>query len=449
MSDHTSASTATRELTTRVAGAAPRPGLPLVPAVNTLRLAAQHFGAALLYLVAGAAGLVWIAPELSAGMYTAPRVAGVTHLFTLGWITTTIFGALHQVLPGALGAPIRSERAAHLGFWTFAPGAGLFAAGVATGVTALHHGGIALVSIGILLTVGNIAFALPRARARDVTWWAIAIASAFLVSTLVLGVMLLHNLHTGFIADARLRFLATHLHVALAGWALIMMVGISHRMLPMFLVAHGADTRWSARSVALLTVGVPTLGTGLLGRIAALSWVGVLLLGAGVACFLFQAYAFHAVRVKKKLDVGMRYAAVALGFLGVSALLGPAVLVDAGAHPRLATIYVVVALLGGVVLYAVGFFYKIGPQLAWTALSRDPARRGAIPSVAALFSARVALAQLALMSFGILLLAAGIAVASPSVTRGGGALLLGGVLLFISQVARVALVVAPLPSTST
>jgi hypothetical protein len=415
-----------------IAGA---PGHP-VPRADALPLAAAHFGAAILYLLAGAAGLVWIAPELAAGTYTAPRVAGVTHLFTLGWLTTTIFGALHQLMPVALGAPARSPRASQLAYLTFVPGAGVFAFGVATGITAFHHGGIALVSVGVLLAVGNIAFTLPRARARDATWAAIALASAFLFSTLVLGVVLLHNLHTGFVAAARLRILSTHLHVALVGWALIMIVGVSARLLPMFLLAHGADARWTARSIALLASGVLALAAGLLGRLPGATWLAVVLLEAGVACFLVQAFLHFRVRMKKKLDVGMRFAGVALAFLAVSASLGPAALVGGAAQPRLATAYVVVAVLG-IVLYVVGFFYKIVPLLAWTARYRGAMGRTAVPTVAQLFSARIAYAQLAVMSLGIVLLASGVVMGSVHVTRCGAVLLLVGVLAFVSQIIRV------------
>ncbi len=409
------------------------------PATGSLALAGRHFAAAMLYLLAGAAGLVWIAPDLAAGLYATPRVAGITHLFTLGWLTTTILGALHQLLPVALGAPHPSERVGHLSFWTFAPGAGLFAAGVATSVTALHHAGVALVAAGVLLAAGNIALTLPRARARDATWAAIALALAFLVSTLGLGVVLLHNLHTGFLAAARLRVLSTHLHVALVGWALIMMVGVAHRLLPMFLLAHGADTRWTARAITFLAAGVVALAAGLLAGVAAAAWLGALLLDAGVACFVWQAVSFHRVRVKKALDVGMRFVAVALGFLVTSALLGPAVLAMGPTHPRLAASYVVTGLLGGIVLFVVGFFYKIVPLLAWTVRYRGRMGQGPVPTVAAMYSTRVAHVQLALMSLGVALLATGIAAGSAHDTRCGALLMAAGVLAFASQIARVAL----------
>jgi len=409
----------------------------LTPASSAIGLATEHFVAATLYLIAGAIGLVWIAPELAMGAFPSPHVAGVTHLFTLGWLTTTIFGALCQLLPVALGSPIRSSRIAQVAFWTFTPGAGLFAAGVAASSTLLNHTGVVLVATGVVLTVGNVAATLPRARSRDVTWTAIALAISFLASTLVLGVVLLHNLHTGFIAAARIRVMSTHLHIALVGWALIMMAGVSHRLLPMFLLAHGADTRWTKRSLLLLAAGVLALAAGLLTTFSAAAWTGVALLEAGVGCFLWQAYAFYRARIRKKIDVGMRFAVMALGFLAASAALGPFVLADHVAHPRLATAYVTIGLLGGIVLFVTGLLYKIVPLLAWTVRYRTRMGKGAVPTVADTFSARVAHMQLAVMSAAVVLLAIGIVAASPHVARCGAVLYLAGALLFASQLVRV------------
>lgn len=81
-----------------------------------LHLPGEHFVAALTFLALGGVGLVWIAPELAAGAFLAPRVAGVAHLFTLGFVTMSILGALYQFLPVAVGTPIRSQRAAHVSF---------------------------------------------------------------------------------------------------------------------------------------------------------------------------------------------------------------------------------------------------------------------------------------------------------------------------------------------
>lgn len=410
----------------------------VAPTAPSLRLPGEHFGAAMLYLVAGALGLVWIAPELAMGMYASPHVAGVTHLFTLGWLTTTIFGALCQLLPAAFGAPLRSTKLGHAAFWTFAPGVGLFACGVADSSATLDHAGVGFVAVGVVLALVHIGSALRRSRSRDVTWTAACVALAFLASTLVLGVVLLHNVHSGFLAAARIRVLAIHLHVAIVGWVLLMIVGLSHRLLPMFLLAHGADTRWTRRSLIALGAGVVLLGSGLATERPELMWAGAAALDVGVACFLWQAVSFFRVRVRKRTEVGMEFVATALVFLATSAMLGPFVLARGAGHARLATAYVVVGLLGGVVLYVAGFFYKIVPMLAWTARYRNRIGRGQLPTVAESFSARVARLQLAAMAAGVSLLGAGIGAGSSTITRAGAMLFAAGAFLFASQMARVA-----------
>ncbi|NIQ54970.1 MAG: hypothetical protein GWN85_16270, partial [Gemmatimonadetes bacterium] len=93
-------------------------------------------------------------PDLAAGLYATPRVAGVTHLFTLGWITTSIMGALYQFLPVALGEPIRSTRLAHATWAIYVPGVAVFAAGLFFGVMSVMAVGAAVFGTGVLLFAG-------------------------------------------------------------------------------------------------------------------------------------------------------------------------------------------------------------------------------------------------------------------------------------------------------
>ena len=418
--------------------AQPGPSAPARPATATApsRLVIRHFTAATLYLVAGALGLVWIAPELAHGMYLSPRVAGVTHLFTLGWLTLTILGALGQLLPMALGAPIRSMRLARASFWILAPGIGVFAFGVAASTTPFLIGGVLLVAPGVLLAVGHVGATLTGARARDVTWTAIALGTAFLASTLVLGLVLAHNLHTGFVAAARVRILAAHLHVALVGWAMIIVVGVSRRLLPMFLVAHGADARWARRSLVALALGVPMLATGLIAVIPAASWVGAALLELGMGAFLWQAFLFYRARTRPSLDVGMRFAFAGLPFFGAAAIVGPVVLALGGAHGRWATAYAVAGLLGGFVPFVTGFVYEIVPTLAWTARFAGRLNRGRLPSVAQLYSRPLAMAQLTMSVGGVVLMLGGIATTVSILVRAGAVLFLIAVLVLCYQIAR-------------
>src|SRR5690606_13130662 len=127
-------------------GAGPPPFAGAQPSLVTssappLRLPAEHLAAGFVLRVVGAAGLVRVAPDLAQGLFPLPRVVAVAHLFTLGWITMTVQGALYQFLPVALGAPIRSERVAHLSFLLYAPGLAAFLLGLALSVHTLLFAG--------------------------------------------------------------------------------------------------------------------------------------------------------------------------------------------------------------------------------------------------------------------------------------------------------------------
>ena len=51
--------------------------------------------------------LVALRPEAIAGFFLHPRLAAVVHAITLGWLTTSILGALYVIWPVALGQPLR------------------------------------------------------------------------------------------------------------------------------------------------------------------------------------------------------------------------------------------------------------------------------------------------------------------------------------------------------
>ena len=386
-------------------------------------LPAEHFGAALLFLLLGASGLIVVAPELAAGAFVSPRVAGVTHLFTLGWITTSIMGALYQFLPVALGEPIRSVRLAHATFVLYVPGLSAFVAGLVTSAHAVMLVGAASFGTGILLFAGNLAGALKAAKRRDVTWWALACADVFLVITLLFGLALTGNLRWGYLGDGRLSALGVHLHVALAGWVLMVMIGVVQRLLPMFLLSHGAGDR-SAR-VAVACVGAGTGVLAILHHAPALisHWTPAVLIAVGVAAFLMQARAFYAHRHRPSLDPGMRLAAGALGVLALALVLAWPVLLGAGARP--VTAYVLTILLG-ISVFVAAHYYKIVPFLTWYHRFAPQAGRGSTLRVSDLYSARAARMAGAALLTGALVLIAAVTLGWPRSARVGAVVLAAG-----------------------
>lgn len=377
------------------------PGLGLASAsAPPFILPGEHFAAATLFLLAGAYALVWLAPQLAGGFYLMPQVTGSAHFFTLGWLTTSIMGALYQLLPVVLSQPIRSTRAAHLTFWLYVPGLAAFTGGLLAGVPVLMLAGAAVFGTAVLGFNVNLALTLKRATERGLTWWALLLADVFLFITLVLGLALAGNLRWGYLGGGRLDALGTHLHVALAGWVLLVAIGVGQRLLPMFLLTHGVGERGGRVAVTLVASGAGVLAVLHHAPVPISRWLPLLLIVAGLAAFLLQARRFYAKRVKPRLDAGMRLAAAGLVLLGGGLLLAPWVVLGlAGA--RVTTAYGL-ALVLGLTLFVAGHYYKILPFLVWYHRFGPLAGRRPVPRVAELYDARAANLAAGLLAAGAL-----------------------------------------------
>lgn len=414
--------------------ASPHPGGIAGSNAPPFILPGEHFAAGLAYLFLGGLGLIWVAPDLAHGLFPLPRVAGVTHLFTLGWLTTSILGALYQFLPVALGVPIRSQRWAHISFWLYAPGLALFIGGLVRYYPGVMLTGAALFGTGLLIFLVNLVATLVSARERGLTWWSLAGASLALAATIAIGVTLAANLHWGFLGQHRFLAVGVHLHLALAGWIFLVVVGVAQRLLPMFLLSHGAP-EWPGRAAAILTAS-GVLGLMLLHHVIPMSAITLpsLMIGAGVVTFIWQARLYFRHRVKRALDPGLRLAGGAVGFLALGVALAPIALTRGLASPTLLVAYLTAVIVGGFSLFVVAHYYKIVPFLVWYHRFGPLAGKRPVPKVAELYDARLATVAATLLALGTLGLVVAILATSPAGARVAAVLFAGGAGTVVYQI---------------
>ncbi|MCA9675816.1 MAG: hypothetical protein H6708_33650 [Kofleriaceae bacterium] len=399
-------------------------------------LPGEHFAAALVCFVIGGVGLIAVAGDLAAGMFFLPRVIAVVHLFTLGWIMTSIFGALCQFLPVAIGRGLRWPGAAHASFAAHVTGVALFVGGLATGHPAAVHAGACGLAIGFGVFAVNLAVTLATVRDRGLTWWALAGVAVFLVVTPAYGVVLALNLRGGgLIGGSRFAVVAAHAHVAIAGVVLLTMVGVAHRLLPMFLLSHGARDHAAWTAIALLAGGAAVLaipgGAGVRVELA-----GALIAG-GVVAFLVQAVTFFHHRRRRSIDPGMQLAAAGLIGLAVAVLVAPIALSRGLRDLHLLTAYVTI-LLGAITLFVAGHYYKIVPFLVWYHRFGPLVGTRKVPTVAELYAAPLARLDGALLAIGWLGVAIGIFAGRGDLVRAAAVAVAAGAVLEAIIIARVA-----------
>ena len=143
-------------------------------------------------MLALAGGVIWLfaCPEILSTYHYNPHIVAVTHLFTLGWITTIIMGALYQLAPVALETQLYSERLARWQYWMHVIGIiGMVWMFWIWRMEALGHFG-ALVGASILLFIFNLGKTLRRVPSWNLVASGIASALGWFLLTMLAGLYL-------------------------------------------------------------------------------------------------------------------------------------------------------------------------------------------------------------------------------------------------------------------
>jgi hypothetical protein len=421
----------------------PRPaGVPLPVAPGTaepppFRLPGEHFAAALLWLGAGAAGLLLVAPDLARGDLFEPRVIATTHAFTLGVITTSIFGALYQLFPVTMGAGVKSVRAGHATFWTLELGVVLLVAGFWLGQGWCEAAGWLAIAVALGALASNLVSQRRRATQGHVIGRYVAGAHAALGTAMFVAFARIGQTLGWWHVD-RLGVIASHYHLAALGFASLTVVGVGSRMLPMFLVAHGYP-EWPLRWIGPIAgVGMVGFATGQLGRLGPLAWAGALLMGVAALLHVYLIFGYFRTRSRRRLDPGLAHIAAAFCALGLLVPAGIALLASPGGfNPRGWAAYGLLGLLGWLVLMIVGVYHRILPFLTWLHLFGPRVGEPDLPTVADLTRPAWGWTSLGCLVSGVLVLAPAVALGAPAAARAGAALFALGVGLVLAQAARV------------
>jgi hypothetical protein len=333
-----------------------------------------------------AMALVWLLGALvlmAAGIgYPASDVAAadtlvLVHVVCIGWLSLAMCGALFQFVPVLVANPLFSEK------WTL-PTLGFLTAGLVSllagflslggrlppALWLLPLGAVLLVAGfgGVVVNLGLTVWLRPTGPARFVL-----VGLASLSATTVFGSAFALALAGwgGALGDAVLAAgIPLHAVAGLGGWLTLTAMGVSYRLLSMFMLAPDVDDRRSRVTLAAgaAAVAVTVAGGSLVIWLAAgqglvLSIAGVL----GLTCAALYgrdiAGLFRA-RKRRHLELNTRMATLSFASLGATILLGTA-FATMGAFAEHVGVVVFLAVFGWLSGLVLAKLYKIVAFLTW------------------------------------------------------------------------------------
>ena len=396
----------------------------------------------LLALVTGMALLV-LRPEILSTYHYNQYVIAATHLFVLGWICTIVMGAMYQLVPVALETRLYSERLARWQFVFHVVGvAGMVWMFWTWNMKQVGHFGCVLLT-GVGLFVYNLSRTLLRVPRWNVIASSVAAALGWLSLAVLAGLTIAAgkcSYETDTIAKAGGLFGAVlsglkavtafathfdpigamhaHAHLGSVGVFLMLIVGISYKLVPMFTLSE-VQSRWRTR----LSLG--SFMTILLHSRAKTAFA--LLIAIGLGIYGYEILAILRARKRRTLDWGVKYFLTALGLLAPLTLLALLLswpgLPFTGFTGQLENLYGFLAFVGVFSFAIIGMLYKIIPFLVWYKSYSRQIGLGKVPALADLYSARIQTAGYWTYVAGLAVTGAAIVLSSAVGVRSGTALL--------------------------
>ena len=386
--------------------------------------------------------LLLFAADAFGGHYFHPKLLTLTHVAALGWGTVVIFGALYQLLPVVLEVRIWSERLAQLTFVLLGLGTVLLAVAFWNfwvGAALITAAGLLLLSFCLFLL--NIYLSTRTAPKWPVEGDFILTSSIWLLLTGVVGFLMAINFTHPFLPESHLHYLKLHAHLGMGGWFLLLIIGVSSRLIPMFMLAHPQQKGRLTVAYYCVNAGLLLFALDHLVLHTPYQWVYGLLVAIGVGCYLWFLQEANSLRLRRDQDPGMKLSLVALLLMLLPVALVFVVnqegLVSEALAQHLYLVYGISVFMGFITALILGQTYKTLPFIVWMHRYQDHVGRFKTPLPKDLYSQRLAHWQNALYLPGLLLLLAGVLLAERVVVTAGSSLLLAAAVLYVVNVGKI------------
>jgi len=385
--------------------------------------------------------LIYFAADSFSQHYFHPKLLAITHVAALGFITSVIIGSLYQMFPVIFETEIKNEGLGRLSFYALMSGL-LFLAHsfwVFNVGYAFHIGGC--LTVLSLVLFSYVFYSSVRGCPNwKIEFDFISTSVLWLLLTGLVGLLLVFNFSYPFIPKSHLEILKIHAHMGLVGWIVLLVIGVSSRLLPMFIIAKSPDTTPLKYSYGLINTGLFLFCVTVYFALPAwLIYVSVFLIEAGIAIFLYFMYYVFRERIRRKLDAGLTLTFIS--FLLLVAVLPLAMLIPSAVLPEksmmtLRIVYGVMILLGFSGALILGQALKIVPFILWMYRFQQFSGTKKIPLPKDMVSEKISGAVMYLFLGGLLILLVSLILNSIPGNKAAAILLIVSAILFNINIAK-------------
>lgn len=339
----------------------------------------SYFAAALIFLVIGetmmALGFGYPVTSIE-----APETLALVHTVALGWLSLLMCGALLQFVPVLVGHPLSLPRLALPALLLLVVGISSLVLGFAgladiLGLSPLMLPFGAIVTIaGFGLLVIVFATTLWRARPLPLPALFVCVGLGSLGVTVCLGgiyAFVLSGLADAPGAiDLTLEGVSLHAALGLGGWLTFTTMGVSYRLLTMFMLAPDRERRssravWTLGAAALCIIAciVPMILAGVAGRFGFLlgaAFAGV----AAVGIYMADIVQIYRQRKRKTLELNNRAGIGAFAALAAATIVFVALIFGGRVEKGLGPLVYLVT-FGWLTGMGLAQLYKIVPFITW------------------------------------------------------------------------------------
>ncbi|MHA6643941.1 hypothetical protein [Mesorhizobium sp. A623] len=347
--------------------------------VSLSRWTMSYFAAAVVSLIA-ALSLMAAGFGFPHAPIDAPETLVVVHLVAIGWLSLLMCGAMFQFVPVLIARPLIYDRLPLPALACLLCGLAallcgfLWLGGTIDTALPLFPIAAALLGCGFALVLWSLAHTLIVARPLPLPARFVGIALVSVALTAALGIVF--ALVRGgmpvapHLVDLAVSGVPVHAIAGLGGWLTFAAMGVSYRLLAMFMLAPELDRRGSR---AALHLGTGALAIAILGGIAAicLGWnrnafllvAGVPALGA-LALYGRDMLSLYRQRRRRVIELNARMAVLAFASLGLAVLLAIVLLVLNSLQQQVGALVFLIA-FGWLSGLGLAKLYKIIPFMTW------------------------------------------------------------------------------------